>query len=239
MGHTVVVDIREHFDEVSRLLGVGPVSVSFYPYAELKHTWVSGTDGTSFKISDYLVGAPDEVSRALAWYLVCRAYGRRCPEGKADGYTRYSRSKALWEPNRSRYLGRARGLSFQPRGEHRDLEGVTDYVNSYYFARKLDPPTLAWSCESPRRRLGFYFESLNLLAANRVLDSEKIPRYVLEFVVYHELLHHRNAGDGSRIVRVHHTKDFREQERAFNHFEDAERWLRRIVARYRRCSRGR
>ncbi len=230
----MAVDIREHFNEVSRLLGVGPVSADFYPYAELKHTWTSGAAGTRFKVSDYLDGSPDDVRRSLAWYLLCRAYGRRCPAGRADRYASFARSRAMWEPNRSRYLSRARRLIFEPKGDHRDLREVAEYVSSYYFDGRLEPPTLAWSNESPRQRLGFYFESLNLLAANKVLDSDQIPRFVLEFVVYHELLHHINAGDGRRIRRVHHTRDFREQERAFSHYNEAESWLRRIVVRHRK-----
>lgn len=234
MAYTGCVDIREHFDEVSRLLGGDRASAVFYPYAELKHTWIACGDDLSFKVSDYLDFSPDDVRSSLAWYLLCRAHHRRCPPGKADRYISYARSRELWEPNRSRYLSRARNLRFEPEGEQRDLAEVFDYVNSYYFSGRLDAPVLAWSSESPRQRLGFYFEALNLLAANKVLDSERVPRYVLEFVVYHELLHHVNAADARRVRRVHHTRDFREQERAFTHYEDAERWLRRIVSECRK-----
>lgn len=188
----------------------------------------------AFKISDYLDGSPDDVQTSLAWYLLCRAHHRRCPPGKADRYIGYARSQELWGPNRSRYLSRARNLVIGPKGEHRDIKEVFDYVNTCYFSGGLQPLVLAWSCESPRQRLGFYFDSLNLLAANRVLDSSRVPRYVLEFVVYHELLHHVDAAGARRIRRVHHTREFREQERAFSHYEDAERWLRRLVSECRR-----
>lgn len=237
MAHTGRVDIRGHFDEVSRLLGVGPVSATFYPYAELKHTWTTDGEDCKFRVSDYLDASPDDVRESLAWYLLCRAYRRRCPAGKADRYAAFARSRELWEPNRSRYLSRAKNLSFEPKGRSRDLKEVFDYVNSCCFSGRIEPPTLAWSRESPRQRLGFYFDSLNLLAANQVLDSDRVPRYVLEFVVYHELLHHIDARSARRIRRVHHTKEFKEQERAFSHYEDAERWLRRIVSESRRGPR--
>ena len=111
------------------------------------------------------------------------------------------------------------------------MRTVFNYVNTCYFADKIPVPNLAWVSESPRRRLGFYFEPLRILAANRALDSDGVPRYVLEFVMFHELLHHMRAGDGRAERRVHHTREFREQERRFSHFDEAEAWLRKIVSR--------
>jgi len=223
------VNLQRHFSEVCRSLGKDAVSARFHPYAELKHTWCSAGGHIEFKVSDYLEGSPNEVVESMAWYLLCRAFRRKCPEGKADRYLVYAHSSELWARNKDMYISRARSLSFDPRGEVRDLDTVFRYVNSFYFQGELPYPTLAWSAESPRTRLGFYFSPLNLLAANRVLDSERVPRYVLEFVVYHELLHHVNAGGRSPRRRVHHTKSFREQEMAFSHYEDAERWLRKLV----------
>lgn len=165
----------------------------------------------------------------MAWYLLSRAHRRKCPEGKADAYLSYTRSAVLWERHKDRYFSRAKNLRFDPRGNARDLDDVFRYVNDVYFSGRLSRPALAWSRESPRTRLGFFFAPLNLLAANAVLDSERVPRYVLEFVLYHELLHHSDAGSGGLRGRVHHTKSFREQEKAFTHYDDAERWLRRLV----------
>jgi hypothetical protein len=215
--------------EACRTIGKDDVYASFHPYSELKHSWSSAGSRIEFKVSDYLEDSPDDVLESMAWYLVCRAFRRTCPDGKADRYLAYALSSELWARNRDLYMSRARSLSFNPRGEVRDLDTVFRYVNSFYFKGGVPYPTLAWSSESPRTRLGFYFAPLNLLVANRVLDSERVPRYVLEFVVYHELLHHVNGRGSSPRKRVHHTKSFREQEMRFTHYEDAERWLRKLV----------
>lgn len=209
--------------------GFREVSLSFSPCAELKHTWRADGQRLEVKVSDYLLRAPDDVMESLAWYIVCRAAGKKCPRGKAHPYLRYVRSRRLWTENKEKYLARAKALVLDPLGEHRDLSEVFDYVNSFYFSGALRRPTLAWTSESPAKRLGFYFEALGLLAANKVLDSPRVPRYVLEFVVYHELLHHANAMDGRPVRRVHHTKEFREQERLFRTYDEAEVWLRRLV----------
>jgi len=232
------VSLEDNFLAVGRLLGIDPVRVTFAEYRELKHTWSSRNGDVEFKISDYLDGAPEAVQRSLAWYLLSRAHGRKCPDNEERPYLAYVRSRELWNNKRAAYLSRAKNLSFAPRGDVRDLKSVFMYVNSYYFSGRLKDPDLAWIDESPTVRFGFYFEPLNLLAANTVLDSERIPRYVLEFVMYHELLHHVDAANGRTRRRVHHTKEFREQEKVFSHYEDAEQWLRRIVTEVRNKKRN-
>lgn len=167
---------------------------------------------------------------SLAWYLLSRAHARRCEPDKSRYYLARAFSPALWEPVRDLYMSRQKNLVCNPLGEARNLEDVFRYVNSFYFFSKIRDPILAWSRESPRTRLGFYFAPLGLLAANKALDAERVPRYVLEFVMYHELLH--NAECEVREVesrRIHHTRSFRQRERAFSHFNEAESWLRRLA----------
>jgi len=228
------VRATDAFRSVGKELGFGDVSIIFSPYSELKHTWRVDGRNVELKISDYLVRSPDDVMESLAWYLMSRAAHRRCPPGKADAYLRHIRSKEFWSKNKETYLARARHLSMDPGGEHRDLGEIFDYVNSFYFSGRLARPALAWTSESPAKRLGFHFEALNLLAVNRVMDSERVPRHVLEFVMYHELLHHVNARDARPVRRVHHTKQFREQEHLFRTYDQAEVWLRRLVFEHRR-----
>lgn len=215
-------------------MGFSEVLLEFVPFSELKHTWRVKERSLELRISDYLLSSPDEVMESLAWYLVCRAAGRKCPRGRADAYISYVKSERLWSRNRDKYLSRARNLSLNPRGDHRDLGAIFDYVNSFYFSGRLEPPILAWTSESPAKRLGFYFAAIRLLAVNRVLDVERVPRYVPEFVMYHELLHHVNAVDGRPTRRIHHTKEFRTQERLFRTYDDAEVWLRRLVFEHKR-----
>jgi hypothetical protein len=223
------VDLDAFFKPVNKQLGGGRLSVSFHPYGELKHTWRRRGGHLTMRVSDYLDHAPGEVMEAFAWYILCRAYERECPEAMAERYLAYARSRELWVPKKDTYMSRARNLSFRARGEARDLRPVFDYVNACYFEGGIRSPDLAWAKESPATRLGFYFEPLSLLAVNKVLDSEKVPRFVLEFVVYHELLHGVMEAKGSPARRIHHTREFRERERAFSMYKDAEGWLTKLA----------
>jgi len=231
------VDLEGVFRQVGKQLSAGRVSAEYHPYNELKHTWRQRQSTISFRISDYMDTAPEAVTEALAWYLLCRAYKKRCPDGMAERYLEYARSRTLWEPKKKTYMTRARNLSFRPVGSARDLGTVFDYVNSCYFEGSIRRPDLAWAKEAPSVRLGFYFEPLDILAANRVLDSEKVPRYVLEFVVYHELLHGVLDAKGTPTHRVHHTKEFRDAERRFSMYDEAEAWLTKL-ARQKRVKKG-
>lgn len=225
------MDLEGVFRRVNKQLSGGRVLVEYHPYAELKHTWRERRGTLYFRISDYMDKSAEDVIEALAWYLLCRAYCKPCPVGMAEKYLDHARSRTLWEPKRQVFIGRARNLSFRPVGTYRDLGSVFDYVNAGYFDGRIRRPDLAWTKESPSSRLGFYFEALDLMGANRVLDSDRVPRYVLEFVVYHELLHGVLNSKGTPIRRVHHTKEFRELERQFSMYSEAERWLSRLARR--------
>lgn len=231
------MDLEGVFRRVGKQVSGDRVSAEYHPYAELKHTWTRRQGTVSFRISDYLDMMPEEVAEALAWFLLCRVYGKRCPSRMAERYLEHARSRTMWQPKKKVYVSRARNLSFRPVGAARDLGTVFDYVNSCYFEGAVRRPDLAWAKESPSVRLGFYFEPLDILAANRVLDSEKVPRYVLEFVVYHELLHGVMGARGTPTRRVCHTKEFREREMMFSMHADAEAWLSRL-ARRKRVEKG-
>lgn len=218
------------FEEVAASLGAGAVSTAFYPYSELRHSWKLRPEGASFRISDYLDESPDEVLSSLGWYLMSKALGRKCLPRRTEAYIEYSRSRALWQPKKELYLRRARALSVCTKGETRNLSVVFDYVNACYFEGRFGSPTLAWADESPSRRLGFYFEPMDLMAVNKVLDSPSVPRYVLEFVVYHEMLHCAVSPRGTPSRRIYHSNEFRKRERAFSMYGDAQRWLGKLVA---------
>ena len=223
--------LSDAFRAVDAKIAGGRLSASYYPYRELKHTWRVRDGATIIRVSDYMRGAPEDVLESLAWYLVCRARGKECPEGASERYLRYVQSPEFWSSRRDLYLSRAKNLVFRAKGNERDLGEVFDYVNACYFSDRLDRPELAWARESPRKRVGFYHESLGILAVNRALDSVRVPRYVLEFVVYHELLHGILDLDDGIQRRIRHTAEFRRMEMGFVRYDDAQSWLARIAAK--------
>lgn len=67
---------------------------------------------------------------------------------------------------------------------------------------------LRWFDRANKRLWGFFRYQDKCLALNPLLDSPDVPRFVVEFVLYHELLH----GD---MPSAGHNADFRARERNF------------------------
>lgn len=67
---------------------------------------------------------------------------------------------------------------------------------------------LEWSARPSKARWGFFRFSDKKIVINCVLDSPDVPLYVLEFLMYHELLH-------AEMPHAAHNADFRARERLF------------------------
>lgn len=128
-----------------------------------------------------------------------------------------------------------RARPIRSRGDCCDLQEVLDRLNGQYFGGPLDV-RIGWGRRQRRRpgrgrtrsrALAIYSYDDRVIRVNPVLDSTEVPRYVIEWVVYHELLHHvlpvERAGGRSR----YHTRRFKALERAFAHYEEAKQWEER------------
>lgn len=163
------------------------------------------------------VDAPRHVLEELLCYL-------------AEGDPRSSRIlSAFVEENRHRVKPRRRIL-LRTRGRHHDLAVIFAQVASDFFPDGVDDVRITWGKMPPQRRgrrsirLGTYTHDLELVRIHPALDQAAVPRFFVEFVVFHELLHHvvpaRRAG--SRID--YHPPEFRERERQHPAYAQALRW---------------
>ena len=82
------------------------------------------------------------------------------------------------------------------------------------------PPPLGASLQ-----LGSYSYEDRLIRIHRVLDNPGVPRYVVEAVVYHELLHADMPPEIRDGKRQFHTPEFRRRERLYRNLTKAERWI--------------
>ena len=86
-------------------------------------------------------------------------------------------------------------------------------------------------CQSCRRhrtsslQLGSYSYEDRLIRIHRVLDDPSVPRYVVEAVVHHELLHADMPPEVRGGKRQFHTPEFRRRERLYRNLGRAERWI--------------
>lgn len=118
-------------------------------------------------------------------------------------------------------------------GDFYDLNAIFDKVNDKYFEGGFHKPHLEWSGNKTFRKFGEYKSGKDKVVISKSLDSSKIPSFIVEFVLYHELLHKIYAAkfnDGK--YQVHH-KEFRLAEQMFENYIEAETELQKIAKNLR------
>ena len=128
---------------------------------------------------------------------------------------------------------RARRLPVQPEGCHFNLTEVLDRVSQQYFAGATEGVNIGWGRYRQRRgrrsrtrsrALATYCFEDRTIRVNPVLDTARVPDFVIDWVVYHELLHHILPVEKVGERKRYHTTRFRALERAFPYYQEAQRW---------------
>ena len=117
-------------------------------------------------------------------------------------------------------------LEMNTRGRHYDLREIFARVNQQYFGGKMNAPRLVWNRTLTFRKMGHYISSTDTIMLSLTLDDARVPLQVVDLVMYHELLH---KALGVQIIngrRYVHTPAFREAERRFVGYAEAETWLK-------------
>lgn len=86
---------------------------------------------------------------------------------------------------------------------------------------------MTWGAPVARRRVrrmrfGTYDYETGVITLNQRLNGRDIPLYMVEFVMYHEMLHEMLGAEVSKSGRRRvHTKRFRDLEQAFPAYDKA------------------
>jgi hypothetical protein len=124
-------------------------------------------------------------------------------------------------------------VKINTQGNYHNLGEIYDSLNRDHFQEKLSCP-ITWGTGRARyavrkRTLGSYSRHANIIRINTILDRKHVPRYFIEFVVYHEMLHadmDPTVKNGRNIV---HSRDFRSREKQFRDYERALKWERKKI----------
>jgi hypothetical protein len=123
-----------------------------------------------------------------------------------------------------------RRLRIEPVGRHHDLLAIFTALNRRYFAGRIAATITFGPAPRSRRprksiKMGSYSADSRVIRIHPALDQPKVPRYFVEWIVFHEMLHHvyraRRGDDGRRCV---HPPEFMEHERRFHDFHRAQAW---------------
>ncbi|MEB3308836.1 MAG: hypothetical protein VKJ02_01230 [Snowella sp.] len=118
--------------------------------------------------------------------------------------------------------------SERAQGNYYDLEELFIAVRDRYLEPSFVKPRLCWNSLLTKRKLGHYESSRDRVVLSPTLDSANVPRFVVEFVLYHELLHKQHGIQWVNGKQRVHTPAFRQSERQFQFYEQAIAFLKQM-----------
>ena len=132
-----------------------------------------------------------------------------------------------------------RQLPFAHEGRYFNLKEIFHKLNARYFRNRLRDYTITWGRKRKERpREYFVFGSIQeedrIIRIHPLLDARFVPRWFLEYVIYHEMLHSvmPDEYDRKRRRRIVHTEKFLERERRYPAYRRARKWEEENLARF-------
>ena len=104
------------------------------------------------------------------------------------------------------------------------LEAAFNRINEKFFTGMLDRPNFAWHNSSSK--LATYDHHTDTLSVSELFRGHD---ELVDFLVYHELLHKKLKFRGKGLRTVHHGKEFRKLEEAYPGHEEIERKLTGVI----------
>jgi hypothetical protein len=219
---------EEEYRAIRPRAPIPPIHVRFYRFTSLNTTIRLREGQIKVHLSDLLEGAPDTVLRAIAHILLAKLYRKPLDPSHNTRYRRFASSEAvLRQTERIRQM-RGRKKISTAKGDYYDLDEVFETLNLRFFHGLLGRPLLTWSEHKARRLLGHYDAAHNTIMISRVFDRRNTPRYAIEYLMYHEMLHLRHPVKVRSGRRCVHPREFQAEERLFPELEQAKAYLKQL-----------
>ncbi len=238
---TLTDQLRELYVEAFRRLAptrpIPTIHVSFYPYIGINHTIRIRSGDIYVRIAELCREMPLPCHRGLAFILVGKLLQKKIPAGAREVYAAFARSATARELASANKRTRGRKVVTTSKGAIYDLDEIFAKVNRQYFRDLIPKPALTWSARKTYRILGHHDATHEHIAISRSLDSATVPRYVVEYVVFHEMLHIVHPTRHINGRRYNHTPAFKRDEQKFGQYSEAERWIERNVRKLKKESK--
>ncbi|MEO7029540.1 MAG: M48 family peptidase [Acidobacteriaceae bacterium] len=205
-----------------------PMDIRFRRFTSLNTTIRLREGHLHVRLSDLLEHAPENVHQAIAHILLAKLYRKPIAPQHADRYRRYTQSEIVSKQAERIRQTRGRKRITSPQGHQFDLNEVFESVNRRFFHGLLGRPTLTWSAHVAKRTLGHYDAAHNTIVVSRVFDRPGTPRFAIEYLLYHEMLHLKHPVRVKAGRRCIHSREFQADERLFPELAQARDYLKRL-----------
>ena len=109
------------------------------------------------------------------------------------------------------------------------LEESFNKVNDAYFNGMLDKPNLQWGSES-LSKLGSYEYGSDTITISTIFKNET---KLLDYVMYHEMLHKKFKFESKNGRNLHHSNEFKRMESKFENRDLIEKEISRLARKHR------
>ena len=225
---------RQAFQTYNGTRPIPDVEVRFYPYIGINHT-IRVRDGVVFvRIAEICRQMPPNAQKALAFILVAKLLRKKVSPEAREIYSGFVKTQEIRTLATENKRARGRKIISSANGDVYDLGEIFARLNRNYFQDKLPKPVLSWSARKTYRILGHHDSTHETIVISKSLDDKKVPPFVVEYVVFHEMLHIFHPTEHRDGRRYNHTPQFRRNERKFAYFEEAEKWIEQNVKKLKR-----
>jgi len=225
----VLVDLfQEEYRALRPRAPIPPFQIRFRRFTSLNTTIRLRDGAIKVHLSDLLEGASEPVLRAIAHILLAKLYRKPIETTHAGRYRRFASSEAMVRQTERIRQSRGRKKISTAQGETYDLDEVFESLNIRFFHGLLGRPLLTWSEHSAKRCLGHYDAAHNTIMVSKVFDRRTTPRYAVEYLMYHEMLHLKHPVKVKAGRRCVHSRDFKAEESLFPELAKAKDYLKRL-----------
>jgi hypothetical protein len=224
----LLVWFQEEYRALRPRAPIPPFQVRFRRFTSLNTTIRLREGVIKVSLSDLLEAAPEPVLRAIAHILLAKLYRKPIEAAQARRYRRFTSSDAIMRQTERIRQDRGRKNILTPKGETYDLDEVFESVNTRFFHGLLGRPLLTWSEHVAKRCLGHYDAAHNTIMVSKVFDRKTTPRYAVEYLMYHEMLHLKHPVKVKAGRRCVHSRDFKAEENLFPELDKAKEFLKRL-----------
>jgi len=203
----------------------------FYPYIGLSHTIRRRSSGWAVRISDHCRHAPRAVLEAIVTILACKALRRRVSKRMRLIYDEWRRDQAVSDAVNARRTEKGRKRFAVHEGHRHPLPEIFRETNRRFFNDQIEIQKIGWGIRRSWGRLGHYDPVHNTITLSPVLDSPDVPRFVVDFIVYHEMLHTVFSDEKNYGFRRHHPPAFSRTERAHPDYKAVKKFIKNFCSK--------
>ncbi len=218
--------VRKIHRELKPRTALPRIETEFFPSVGANHSATLEEGVLRVRVSDLFADAPVEILETVAIILLSKLYREKIDGGHQRKYRRYTMSHRMLE--RGRLVRSTRGRptpTTSPQGRYYDLDTLFDAINVSCFNPRLEKPQLSWTRRKARSVLGRYDFDQDVIFISRYLDSDTIPSHIVEYILFHEMLHVKHGTEIKGLREIVHSPAFRREEKRFTHYQAAIDWL--------------